>query len=471
MSESPMNPAGQVEAIIWTTDRALHFTSSQGAALSAAGQTGDSYIGTSLYDFFQTKDPEFPPLAAHLHALEGTSTQYVAETWGRWWESHVSPLHDANGEIVGTVGVALDTTARRQAETTLREREEQYRSIFEATSDGLSINDLETGLVLEANPAFHHMHGYDNMVGMHPTKFIHPDYWSVFEEYMQVVTAGQEYRTRAQDVRSDGTVFDVEVLGQVFLYQGRPAVLGVVRDVTEHVRSFQLLEERVAERTREIQRLYEQAQRAAALEERQRIARELHDAVTQTLFSTALIAEVLPRMWDVDPVEGRKRLDEVRRLTRGALGEMRALLLELRPGALSELPLSDSLRQLAEAITGRTSLEVTVTVDGEPDGPLPPEVQVALYRIAQEGLNNVAKHAQAQHARLALHYQAGGALDLRIGDDGIGFDPAHIPAGHLGIGIMRERAQAIGASLHVDSLPDQGTRVVVQWPEPSGRTT
>jgi signal transduction histidine kinase len=147
---------------------------------------------------------------------------------------------------------------------------------------------------------------------------------------------------------------------------------------------------------------------------------------------------------------------------------MRALLLELRPGALSELPLSDSLRQLAEAISGRTSLEVVVTVDGEPDGPLPPEVQVALYRIAQEALNNVAKHAQARNAKLALHYQAEGALDLRIGDDGRGFDPSRIPAGHLGIGIMRERAQAIGASLRVDSLQDQGTRVVVQWPEPSG---
>ncbi|MBV9355077.1 MAG: diguanylate cyclase, partial [Chloroflexi bacterium] len=122
-------------------------------------------------------------------------------------------------------------------------------------------------------------------------------------------------------------------------------------------------------------RLYEQAQQAATLEERQRLARELHDAVTQTLFSTALIAEVLPELWDLAPEEGRQRLAELRRLTRGALAEMRTLLVELRPGALTELPLGDLLRQLAEATVGRTRLEVTARVEGQAR-PLPAAVQV-----------------------------------------------------------------------------------------------
>ena len=142
-------------------------------------------------------------------------------------------------------------------------------------------------------------------------------------------------------------------------------------------------------------RLYEQAQQAAALEERQRLARELHDAVTQTLFSTALIAEVLPELWHLDTAEAEQRLAELRRLTRGALAEMRTLLVELRPGALTELPLADLLRQLAEATAGRTRLEVTATVEGSVH-PLPPAVQVALYRIVQESLNNVVKHARAR---------------------------------------------------------------------------
>jgi len=209
-------------------------------------------------------------------------------------------------------------------------------------------------------------------------------------------------------------------------------------------------------------RLYGQAQQAATLEERQRLARELHDAVTQTLFSTALIAEVLPELWDLDPEEGRQRLAELRRLTRGALAEMRTLLVELRPGALTELPMGDLLRQLAEATTGRTRLEVTARVAGQAR-PLPPGVQVALYRIAQEALNNVVKHAQARHATVTLSYDASGDLRLRVEDDGRGFDPSAIPAGHLGVGIMRERAEGIGARLGLSSRPDGGTAIEVHW--------
>jgi len=147
-------------------------------------------------------------------------------------------------------------------------------------------------------------------------------------------------------------------------------------------------------------RLYEQAQELAAVKERQRLARDLHDAVTQTLFSASLIAEVLPRLWERHPEEGRRRLEELRQLTRGALAEMRALLLELRPAALTETGLGDLLRQLAEAITGRARVPITVTVEGQ--RPLPPDVQVAFYRIAQEALNNVAKHASASQVTVSL---------------------------------------------------------------------
>ncbi len=138
-------------------------------------------------------------------------------------------------------------------------------------------------------------------------------------------------------------------------------------------------------------RLYEEAQLAAALEERSRLARDLHDAVTQTLFSASLIAEVLPEIWGRDPTEGRQLLGELRQLTRGALAEMRALLLELRPAALVEADLGDLLRQLAESTSGRSSIPVIVTLAGCPGPKLPEEVHVALYRIAQESLNNVVK--------------------------------------------------------------------------------
>lgn len=207
-------------------------------------------------------------------------------------------------------------------------------------------------------------------------------------------------------------------------------------------------------------RLYKQAQQAAALEERQRLARDLHDAVTQTLFSASMIADVLPRLWERTPDEGRRRLDELRQLTRGALAEMRTLLLELRPTALIEADLGDILHQLGEATTGRSRLLVCVTVDGEE--PLPPEVRVTFYRIAQEAVQNVVKHAGAQQIDLSLHLEPGSAT-LHICDDGCGFDVAHIEGGHFGLRIMGERAEAVGATLRVVSRPGHGTTITVTW--------
>lgn len=209
-------------------------------------------------------------------------------------------------------------------------------------------------------------------------------------------------------------------------------------------------------------RLYEQAQQAATREERQRLARELHDAVTQTLFSTALIAEVLPELWDLDPGEGRQRLADLQRMTRGALAEMRMLLVELRPKVLTELTLAELVRQLGEATAGRTRLELTTTVSGT-QRELPAGVQIALYRIAQEALNNVVKHAQARTTRLSVDYGEAGGVRVCVADDGLGFSPGGIAAGRLGMATMRERAEAIGAQLRIESEPGQGTCVEVRW--------
>jgi len=207
-------------------------------------------------------------------------------------------------------------------------------------------------------------------------------------------------------------------------------------------------------------RLYEEAQERATADERQRLARELHDAVSQTLFSASLIAEVLPRVWRRDPDLGLARLEEVRQLTRGALAEMRALLLELRPAALTETALPDLLRQLVEAFVGRTRVPAELAVEGA--GSVPPEAQVTLYRIAQEALNNAAKHADARRVSVRLRLTPT-AAELLVEDDGSGFDPSTVPPGHLGLGIMQERCARIGADLAVDSHPGGGTRVRARW--------
>jgi len=227
--------------------------------------------------------------------------------------------------------------------------------------------------------------------------------------------------------------------------------------------------------------LYEQARALAALQERQRLARNLHDAVNQSLFSAGLIAEVLPRLWELDPDEARQSLEDLRRLTRGALAEMRELLAELRPSVLTDSNLGDLLRQLANAFTGRTNVPTGVTIAGEQA--LSAGIQVALYRICQEALNNTAKHAGASRVEIGLHYATGAAqvssplapagapqelvvrsVEMRIRDDGHGFDAAQPAAsGHYGLAMMRERAEAVGARLTVTSGPGHGTEITVHW--------
>jgi signal transduction histidine kinase len=142
---------------------------------------------------------------------------------------------------------------------------------------------------------------------------------------------------------------------------------------------------------------------------------------------------------------------------------MRTLLVELRPAALTEAKLGDLLRHLAEALGGHKRLPVTLQVEG--DRRLPPDVQIAFYRVAQEALNNVAKHAKARAVEVG--YRAGEAeVELWIGDDGRGFDHGGIGPGHLGLRIMRERAEAAGAALTIQSRPGRGTEVRVVWRDP-----
>jgi len=210
-------------------------------------------------------------------------------------------------------------------------------------------------------------------------------------------------------------------------------------------------------------RLRMQAEQAAVIAERNRLARELHDSVSQTLFSTSLIAEVIPRLWQRNQAEGQQRLEELGQLTRGALAEMRTLLFELRPAVFKEANLGDLLKLLTQAIAVRTRIPITLDVDGE--RVLSPDVKFALYRIAQESLNNVTKYANPGLISVCYCCKPD-QVELSISDDGCGFDPESISAGHLGIKIMHERAASINATLNLKSNPGCGTKIEVIWPEP-----
>lgn len=208
------------------------------------------------------------------------------------------------------------------------------------------------------------------------------------------------------------------------------------------------------------QRIQEAEREQRVLEERQRLARELHDAISQTLWTASIISDVLPTLWEQDPARARADLESLRRLNRGALAEMRLLLLELRPSALVDAELGDLLHKLAESTMSRKKLELTVTIDGQIQ--CPPDVKIGLYRIAQESINNVIRHARATSAAIALRCHPPG-LVLTIADNGRGFDAGQDSADHLGLTFMAERARGIGATLDIRSYPEAGTTVTVAW--------
>ena len=213
--------------------------------------------------------------------------------------------------------------------------------------------------------------------------------------------------------------------------------------------------------------LNEQTGRTAAADERSRIARELHDSVTQTLFTASVLAEATPRIWNRDQGIARQNMEKLSVLIRGALAEMRSLLVELRTDAAPDQSLNQLLNTLAEATRARSNMAVSISVEG--DRELPADVTMTLYRIAQEALNNVVKHAEATRVDIMLLNQSD-RVALHIRDDGRGFDPQAIPVGHMGISIMAERAQKIGSDLQIQSKPGRGTEVSVTWSYPTGGT-
>lgn len=209
-------------------------------------------------------------------------------------------------------------------------------------------------------------------------------------------------------------------------------------------------------------RLYEEAQDVAVLQERQRLARELHDSVSQALYGIALGTRTA-RQWleRQDESQAAAALDYVQPLTEAALTEMRALIFELRPESLAREGLAAALERQAEVLQSRHQIEVAIELCPEPDARLP--VKEALYRVAQEALNNVVRHAGASQVRLQMQC-APDRLGLQIRDNGRGFDVTRDYPGHLGLQSMRERVENLGGTFRLESAPGEGTLIQVVVP-------
>ena len=203
-------------------------------------------------------------------------------------------------------------------------------------------------------------------------------------------------------------------------------------------------------------RLYQQGQEQAAFEERQHLARELHDSVSQALYAILLGTHTAQRKLETQPSQAKDALEYVENLAQASIAEMRALIFVLRPESLEKEGLVEVLRKQLDAMETRHGLDTRFTVDGEPDVPF--ASKQVLYRVAQEALHNVVKHARATQVEVTLAQQPG-SVTLLVRDDGVGFDAGGDFPGHLGLTSMRERARSLGGELELTSAPGAGTTV------------
>jgi PAS domain S-box-containing protein len=360
----------------------------------------------------------------------------------------VTPLQIGGADHVLTT--LDDVTEKRRAEDALRENEARYRTIVETTAEGVIIGRPD-GVILYANQQMADMLGcsIDELVGRDGLDFVFPDWEVQVIENRVALDAGRLLRGEMKLRRKDGSALWTWFSSSAMVDQSG-----------EHVANLTMHTDTTLRRRAE-EALRDSEIAKAAQQERNRLARELHDSVTQALFAAALGVEALQSSPERLPPEAAAVVEDVERLNRGALAQMRTMLLELRGETIEEVPLEQLLRQLADATEGRTRVTVRLSIAGEAS--LPPHVHVAIFRITQEALNNVVRHARAATAWVTLELGSGRAR-LVIGDDGCGFDSGQpVDPTHLGLVSMRERAAEVGARLIVTSSPGGGTRVELDW--------
>jgi len=467
------------------------------------------------------------------HALKGTpaSVNNIEANFGDRQvplEIWASPVRDQAGNVDSAIAVFQDITPRKQAEAELADYRKQLESLVENRSAGLNTLNKELRLRLEWLAAINLVSQivaqstdfttiYEKIVEIVNNLFsthdsfiaeldiqamqlkilahschsdLHPDLTASFTTLPEGILSGSRmeqgklfFIAKEQISSMNGPIAlhirDSKVQNIAFVpLQLREQVLGFLGlelsegDRTmadEETNMIGIFSTDIAQLI-ESARLFEQTKLLVVQEERDRLARELHDSVTQALFSANLVAEILPELWRRDPDRAMLSLEKLQHLMRGALAEMRTVLLELRPASVIKTPLGELLAQLTEAVTSRSGLQFQLFIENIPL--LPELVQLGFYRIAQEALNNVIKHAQARLVSVSLREtqfppdkngQVGREVKLVIQDDGVGFYMEAVQPSRFGINIMRERAAAISATFHLEGEPGHGTLVSLIW--------
>ena len=439
----------QLPALMWSTDGDLLITSRWGGALNALGHPQGPIEATPVGSFVDDADRE-TVIAAHRAALQGEAVAYETRFQGRTYSARVEPLVDASGEISGVVGFALDVTDWRRTEHRLR-------TIIESEPECVKVVDAQ-GRLVDINPAGLAMieaESLDAVRGAAVYELVAPEYRPGFLDLHRRVFAGES-----------GT-YEFEIIGlkgkrRLLATQAVPlrdgsgtvqALLGITRDITETRRAEEQLRA-----SRAALRSLATRQQDIREDERTRIAREIHDSLGQALTALKLhLAAAQDAARNAAPALGG-RLAETAAMVDDLVKMVRRIATELRPPILDQLGLPAALEWLAQDFSRRTSIRCTTTI-GLTEGAISQELATALFRIVQEGLTNISRHADASQVNISLGLKSL-CVTLEIVDDGRGITEAATSGpGSLGILGMRERAAALGGVLEVAPREGGGTRV------------
>jgi PAS domain S-box-containing protein len=334
-----------------------------------------------------------------------------------------------------------------QSERLERESEELYSKIFDYSNDAMLVSYPEQDRFIDVNPkACEMLHYSRSELLATPLSAIHPDDLPELQTFAgSVFLHGKGWTNELICVAKDGVRIPTEISASSITLSGRQCILALVRDITERRRNEEVL------------------RNLAVLEERNRLARELHDSVTQALYSLTLFAEAGIRFsQNGDMAQGTHYMGRISETSQQALKEMRLLVYELRPLALAREGLVGALCHRLDAVERRAGVDPQLILDEPLE--LPARLEEELYRIAQEALNNALKHAAASSVIVRIS-SGNGQVALDVEDNGQGFDPAAArDSAGMGLNNIRDRAERLGGWSTVTSGLGEGTKVRVQVP-------
>lgn len=342
---------------------------------------------------------------------------------------------------------------RAAAQSALRGSEARYRSVFDSASDGLLVLD-DSGVIVDANRAACRMHSYEPemLVGEPAEALIEPGQKELFRAFFKRVSRASNARIELSGVTLEGTTLDVEIKGNLFEYSDTSRVLLIICDVTERKNA----QRRLALLSRKVLLAQE--------DERARVARDLHDELGQIITALRLEMDLSRKRLPVPPETAEDAFRGPIDLLEKATAELRRICAGLRPPLLDDLGIGPAIEQLMEMFAKRTGIEVSSNLRISDDTPVPNDVAVSAYRIIQEAMTNVARHADSTVLTVSLLIDSK-HLVLSIYDNGVGFDQSGLEASRgSGIAGMEERAHLVGGHLQIHAVPGEGTRVVLNIP-------